>query len=492
MVASATPGTRFRTSSALIVMKFERYSVSKRGSVEVTATKSRMSTERFCTTTPVRLMSSGSRGSAICTRLFTWIVALLTSVPTSKVQVIVSVPFEEEVDWKYSRPSTPESCSSIGAATVRESVSALAPGSAAVIVTVGGAISGYCATGNTWKATSPASVMMIAMTDAKIGRSMKNRDMAALLCGRSRRGLGFRRSLRTHHGARPNLEQVVEYDPVAGVESGEDHPIAADPVAHLDRTGRGLVFLVEREHQKRFLGLDHRGLGHEEHVVAIARRHLDAHELARKQAHARIAKFRAQLLRGEPGVDLGRGKIEPALERVGRAVGECEAHLRGLDAIEPLVGELREIRPGKAEADPDRVHLIHRREQAAVLPRRHQAALGTGHASRDTRNRCGHPRIGEIELRLAQIRLGGLQRRVRELLRRDRIVEFFLADRFFFGEGLEPRGFAPRLLLARALLRHLRVGLGEGDLVGDGVDLEERGAFAREIPLVVEALEQDP
>ena len=59
-----------------------------------------MSSERFCTTTPVRLTSSGSRGSAICTRLLTWMVALLTSVPTSKVQVMVSVPFEEDVDWK--------------------------------------------------------------------------------------------------------------------------------------------------------------------------------------------------------------------------------------------------------------------------------------------------------------------------------------------------------------------------------------------------------
>src|SRR5712691_4276989 len=178
-------------------------------------------------------------------------------------------------------PSTPESCSSIGAATVRESVSALAPGSAAVIVTVGGAISGYCATGNTCQATSPASVMMIAMTEAKIGRSMKNRDMApCLLCGRRRRGLGFRGRLRTHRGTRPQLEQVVENDSVAGVEAAEDHPVGTDPVAHLDRAGRGLVLLVEREHEERFLGLDDCGLGNEEHVVALARRHLDPHELA--------------------------------------------------------------------------------------------------------------------------------------------------------------------------------------------------------------------
>src|ERR1700704_6082698 len=42
------------------------------------------------------------------------------------------------------------------------------------MTTVGGAISGYCATGSTCDAIKPASVMMIAMTAAKIGRLMKN------------------------------------------------------------------------------------------------------------------------------------------------------------------------------------------------------------------------------------------------------------------------------------------------------------------------------
>jgi hypothetical protein len=49
----------------------------------------------------------------------------------------------------------------------------------AVISTVGGAICGYCAIGSTCEATSPAMTMMIEMTDAKIGRLMKNFDMAA-------------------------------------------------------------------------------------------------------------------------------------------------------------------------------------------------------------------------------------------------------------------------------------------------------------------------
>ncbi len=51
------------------------------------------------------------------------------------------------------------------------------------MVTVGGAISGYCAIGRTCEATRPASVMMIAMTPAKIGRSMKNLDSISGLPG---------------------------------------------------------------------------------------------------------------------------------------------------------------------------------------------------------------------------------------------------------------------------------------------------------------------
>ena len=41
---------------------------------------------------------------------------------------MVSEPVEDDVELKYESLSTPESCSSIGAATVFESVSALAPG----------------------------------------------------------------------------------------------------------------------------------------------------------------------------------------------------------------------------------------------------------------------------------------------------------------------------------------------------------------------------
>src|ERR1044072_5095792 len=101
-----------------------------------------MSNERFCTMTPFRRTSSGRRGSAICTRLLTLNTDWSTLVPGSKVAVICSVPGEEEGEQKKETFPPPESCSSIGAATVRDSVSALAPGYEVVISTVGGAISG--------------------------------------------------------------------------------------------------------------------------------------------------------------------------------------------------------------------------------------------------------------------------------------------------------------------------------------------------------------
>ena len=41
-------------------------------------------------------------------------------------------------------------------------------------MTVGGAIFGYCATGRLNKAMTPTNTVTIAITDAKIGRSMKN------------------------------------------------------------------------------------------------------------------------------------------------------------------------------------------------------------------------------------------------------------------------------------------------------------------------------
>ncbi len=69
--------------------------------------------------------------------------------------------------------STPFSWSSMGDTTVEATTSALAPGYWPVTLMVGGAISGYCATGSRENDTPPTMTKTIETTAAKIGRSMK-------------------------------------------------------------------------------------------------------------------------------------------------------------------------------------------------------------------------------------------------------------------------------------------------------------------------------
>src|SRR5574343_388087 len=78
------------------------------------------------------------------------------------------------VEYMYSIPSAPFTCSSIGEATFCDTVSALAPGYVADTWICGGVMLGYWAIGNDTMATRPAMVMMIEITAEKIGRSIKN------------------------------------------------------------------------------------------------------------------------------------------------------------------------------------------------------------------------------------------------------------------------------------------------------------------------------
>src|SRR5215468_8477084 len=125
---------------------------------------------------------------------------------------------------------------SSGAATVFSITSADAPGYTAVTVTTGGAISGYCAIGSVRIAASPASTKNSAITAAKIGRSMKKREiMGSLLalrlglgrCLVGRGGGGARRARRGSERNRcvgPQLGDTVDDDLIAGLESGLDDP----------------------------------------------------------------------------------------------------------------------------------------------------------------------------------------------------------------------------------------------------------------------------
>src|SRR5262249_2237950 len=127
---------------------------------------------------------------------------------------------------------TPLICCSIGATTVSATVSALAPGYWPETLMVGGAISGYCATGSRRKATPPRIMITIEMTEAKIGRSMKKCAIfisRSLLVARLRAG-GRRRSallLRVDRHARPDPGEPVHHDRVVGRQTGLDDALAA-------------------------------------------------------------------------------------------------------------------------------------------------------------------------------------------------------------------------------------------------------------------------
>src|SRR6267142_1204326 len=80
----------------------------------------------------------------------------------------------------------PDSCCSTTWTTVLCTVSAEAPGKVTVIWTAGGAMLGYCATGKVKTARAPTIIRTMAITQAKIGRSMKNFDTTAPDYGFSR------------------------------------------------------------------------------------------------------------------------------------------------------------------------------------------------------------------------------------------------------------------------------------------------------------------
>lgn len=59
-----------------------------------------------------------------------------------------------------------------------------------LMATAGGAMLGYCAMGSVLMASAPPSIMTMASTQAKIGRSMKNSDTGDYFFGCEGAGAG--------------------------------------------------------------------------------------------------------------------------------------------------------------------------------------------------------------------------------------------------------------------------------------------------------------
>src|SRR3979490_1985705 len=118
-------------------------------------------------------------------------------------------------------------CCSMTWTTVSCTVCAEAPGYVTVIAMEGGAMLGYCATGSFLIARMPARVMMMAITQAKIGRAIKNPDMGVTSGGGS---------ARCRSASRRSLTGFNRSNLVAGVcflQPRDDHPVARlDAVDH--------------------------------------------------------------------------------------------------------------------------------------------------------------------------------------------------------------------------------------------------------------------
>src|ERR1700690_2486101 len=123
------------------------------------------------------------------------------------------------------------SCS-IREVTVSSVTCALAPGKTAVICRAGGATSGYCETGSLGNTRIPPSTMNSAMTQAKMGRSIKKRgSMGEVLTGRN--GL--------HRHAGTGLLHAVDNDLLAAFEAFRDDPVRSGQPAGFHRLGNDLA-----------------------------------------------------------------------------------------------------------------------------------------------------------------------------------------------------------------------------------------------------------
>src|SRR5215218_3471429 len=184
--------------------------------------------------------------------------------------------------------STPLICSSMGATTVDATISALAPGYWPCTLMIGGAISGYCATGKRANETAPRITKMMETTEAKIGRSMKKWEIRipvsiALRLGAARSRGGFPLFLRANLAARTGPNHSIDDHAIVGREPGLD-----DPQVIVEFTERD-VFLahavVGPDHQHvfaRLLGADG-GVGHEQRFVRGRCRKLHAGKHARRE-----------------------------------------------------------------------------------------------------------------------------------------------------------------------------------------------------------------
>ena len=170
--------------------------------------------------------------------------------------------------------------------------------------------------------------------------------------------------MRCYRCAWTQLHQVVDNHLVAGFQATKDDPVLAAPFAELHRARRNLVFGAGQHDHRTLFGLDHGRLRDEEDTLAFAGEQANADELAGQQLIVGIVEFGTQLLGAERGIDITGQEIQLARIRINLAIRQDQLNTGHVLARQAAVRELGQIAFTKAEADPQRIHLVNRGQQA--------------------------------------------------------------------------------------------------------------------------------
>src|SRR6476620_1497469 len=231
--------------------------------------------------------------------------------------------------------STPLICCSIGVTTVEATTSALAPGYWPDTLMMGGAISGYWATGSRVNDTPPMITNTTETTAAKIGRSMKKCEIRIGLSACSI-GLGLRGGrlgrrlllLGCHLLPRADPHQAIDHDAVVRRHALLDHAQIVDEFAQRDEVLPGDAILIDDvDELTHLLGTD-RGVGHQQRRIRRRGRYLHAGEHPGCEQVVGIDKLGACANRPGRAIDDVVDEVHPAFVRKVLLVDQLQPHRR--------------------------------------------------------------------------------------------------------------------------------------------------------------------
>src|SRR5687768_6919911 len=157
--------------------------------------------------------------------------------------------------------------------------------------------------------------------------------------------------MRRHKRTRPELDNVIDNNPLTRLEPIENDPVFPYPVARHDWSYCCFVFVIDNIYRLAQIGSLYGDLRDEKNAVALAGNDTRPYELPGQQAPLAVVEGSAQLLRTQFRVDPAGCKIQFAFFLVLRAVPQNQRHL-----LYPVFGKgttnTRQFVVGKAEAYP--------------------------------------------------------------------------------------------------------------------------------------------